>query len=311
MMHIACAADEGFVPHCAAMLHSLFQFHESRDITVHFLHDDALAGGSLDALRAMTIQAGKAFESHLVPVERRRRFPGNRLYGQVAWYRILLPELLADQEKVLYLDADTIVMRDLAPLWETKLGNHPLAAVANPLYSFMDRGFLHDLGLRSLSEYFNSGVLLMNLTEWRNQGIIDRLLTFAETLGAGQTWPDQNALNTVLKGKWMALPPEWNVQNTLYDLPVGALPFEKQAIRAARRRPGILHFIGPYKPWHYRCKHRYRGLYWQHLAHTRWAGRPLDGVDWRNRCLRLLPEQWGWKLEIILKRHLKTIKSKI
>lgn len=295
-IHVACAADAAFVPHCAAMLHSLLSCHEHGTVAVHFLHDDALPLEELRLLGELVAGSGGEWHAHCIGKPEQARCPGNKRFGQVAWYRVLLPDLLPELPRVLYLDADTLVQRPLHPLWETDLEGRPLAAVANPLYPFMNYGFLAGLGLASTADYFNSGVLLLDLEVWRREGLSDRVLTQAAAQGS-QEWPDQNALNVVLRGRWLPLPPVWNAQNTVFDLRAAHLPFSREAIREARRQPAVVHFIGPYKPWHYRCKHPLRRLYWRHLAATPWHGLPVEGRTLKHQLLRLLPEQWSWRIE--------------
>lgn len=295
-VHIACAADVAFVPHCAAMLHSLLSSHDVGTVAVHFLHDETLPETELSQLRELVLTCGGDWQPHLIGPVQRARCPDNRRFGQVAWYRVLLPELLPELSRVLYLDADTIVRHPLYPLWQTDLEERPLAAVANPLYPFMDHRFLTGLGLASTGEYFNSGVLLLDLETWRRERLSDRVLTRAAAQGR-QEWPDQNALNVVLRDRWLPLAPIWNAQNTVFDLRDAQLPFPRAAIRRARRDPAVLHFIGPYKPWHHRCKHRLRHLYWRHLAATPWRHLKMEGRTPKHRLLRLLPEQWSWRVE--------------
>lgn len=295
-LHVACAADAAFVPHCAAMLHSLLGHHDPGTVAVHFLHDESLPQADLDRLGELVAGGGGEWHAHRVGRREQDRCPDNRRFGRVAWYRVLLPELLPGLSRILYLDADTLVRRPLHPLWQTELGGRPLAAVANPLYPFMDQGFLAGLGLASTADYFNSGVLLLDLEVWRHEGLSGRVLTRAATQGR-QEWPDQNALNVVLRGRWLSLTPVWNAQNTVFDLRAGRLPFSREAVREARRHPAVVHFIGPYKPWHYRCKHPLRRLYWRHLAATPWRGLAMEGRTLKHRLLRPLPEQWGWNVE--------------
>lgn len=295
MIHIACAADAGFVPHCAVMLRSLLTSQTPGSVMVHFLHDADLPIDVLSRLGDM-VRVNSGLWSPLLVEDSWRSFcPGNWRFGQVAWYRVLLPELLPDLERILYLDADTIVCRALDALWGIDLEGHSVGAVVNPLYSFMDVGFLEDLAVTP-EGYFNSGMLLLDLERWRRENLCKRVLQRAVAQGR-QEWPDQNALNAVLRGNWKTLSPEWNVQNSIFDLHLGRLPFAAEDVRRARHDPAVVHFIGPYKPWHYRCKHPLRDLYWQHLKHTPWRDRTVDGLTTSNRLLRLLPEQWGWRLE--------------
>lgn len=300
MIHIACAADTGFIPHCAAMIHSVLSRHSAGEVTIHFVHDGDVAAVDIDRLVEFVRSCGGQCQTHEITAENRARCPQNRRFGQVAWYRVMLPDLVPGLDRILYLDADTIVLRPLSPLWNTDLQGRLLGAVGNPLYPFMDKSFLTRLGLRPES-YFNSGVLLLDLKHWREKDIGGQVLSLAARQGA-QEWPDQNALNVVFRDTWLPLAPEWNAQNTVFDLPIGELPFQPEEVKSARRDPAVIHYIGPYKPWHYRCKHALRYLYWQHLEHTPWNQSGMTGVTFANRLLRPLPEQWGWQVDTLIRR---------
>ncbi|MGH8506696.1 MAG: glycosyltransferase family 8 protein [Stenotrophobium sp.] len=312
MMHIACGANSTYMPHAAAMLHSLLsQPRDGTPVTIHFMHGDGLADSELDRLERMVRSLGGIWQPHHIGPELLQPFPQNWRFGREAWYRVLLPELLPDQSKVLYLDADTIVLRSLLPLWLTDLGGATAGAVANPLYPFMDASFISELGLQSAAEYFNSGMLLLNLERWRHEGLTQKLLTFVAEHGKEQQWPDQNALNVILRGRWLPLAPIWNAQNVYFDLRPAQLPFPTEQIKELRAAPGIVHFIAPYKPWDYLCKHPYRQRYFDHLAQTPWRGAPMQGVTWKNRLLRLLPQPFMWLLMVRLRLFSRRLRARL
>src|SRR5205814_315764 len=192
----------------------------------------------------------------------------------------------------LYLDADTIVLESPAPLWGTDLGDSYFAAVANPLYSFMDDWPRTLLGVEHPRQYVNSGVLLMNLDLMRRDQCRQRLLDYARG-HPPNSGPDQDALSALFSDRHVPLHPRWNAQTTLWDLRVDELPFAATEVREARVSPAIVHFIGPYKPWHYLCTHPYRHRYFEHLAATPWPRPELEGRTIVNRVLRHLPPVWG------------------
>lgn len=294
-MHIACAADSNYLPHAAAMLHSLLSHHSGQAPTIHFMHRQTLPSEQVARLGDFITASGGHWRSHSVGDDLLQDFPQNWRYSREAWYRTLLPELLPEVERVLYLDADTLIMGSLDTLWSTDLESNVIGAVANPLYPFMDTEFMRNLGLKPGRDYFNSGVLLMDLARWREQGLTQELHAFVATHGAAQQWPDQNALNAVLRGRWLSLPPRWNAQNVYFDLKPSQLPCTPEQTRQARKNPAIVHFVAPYKPWDYLCKHPNRKDYFKHLAATPWRNSvPITGATWSNRLLRLLPQPFMW-----------------
>lgn len=294
---IACAADDRYIPHCAAMLHSLAVSNPGAEVQVHFLHDADADPSLVDELGRFAASLGLGWRAHQVTEEQRGRFPDHPLYGRSAWYRVLLPELLVELDAVLYLDADTIVTGSLAPLLATDLAGAPVGAVTNALYPGTPLGFLAELGVRDPGGYFNSGVLLLDLARWREEAIADDVLAFvAAGPGLGE-WPDQAALNATLADRRLALAPRWNVQNTVFDLPDALLPFSAAELAEAREWPAVVHFIGPHKPWHHRCKHPMRARYFEHRHQTPWPDQPIEGATALNRALRLLPIPLGYRLE--------------
>lgn len=311
-MHIACSANSQYLPHAAAMLRSLLSQASASRPQIHFLHDEAMPGEEISRLGEFVTAQGGTWQAHSISRERMQNYPQNWRFSREAWYRVLLPEVLPDVSRVLYLDADTIVMRSLDPLWATDLGEYTVGAVANPLYGFMDTGFIHALELASTADYFNSGVLLMDLDRWRAQGLTQQLMDFIAEHGDAQQWPDQNALNAVLRGRWLPLAPRWNAQNVYFDLKPAQLLCTPAQVREARSAPGIIHFVAPYKPWDYLCKHPYRQSYFDHLAATPWRDSvPIQGATPVNRLLRLLPQPFMWLSLVRMRQGWRMLRAQL
>lgn len=290
MIHIACATDENYAPHCAAMLHSVLSRHSPTDVTVHLLRSPRLDREVIGKLASVVSGAS----AHLNQIEiADEQVSGLQKRGTVAgvmWYRVFLPERLPHLDRVLYLDADTLVVDSLLPLWQTELRDSYAAAVSNILAPRLrDRPL--KLGLRNAANYFNSGVLLMNLDALRREAVGDKVLAYARAHGARLMWQDQDPLNVVFDERWHKLHPRWNCQSSLFYYEDGVPLFGAQAVREARANPAIVHFEGPdaVKPWHYLSKHPYRPHYLAHRAQTPWAQFSPMGRTLSNRLLRLLP----------------------
>ncbi|HUP91356.1 MAG TPA: glycosyltransferase family 8 protein [Solimonas sp.] len=289
-IHIACAADQAYVPHAAAMLRSLIVRQAARPVQIHFLHGPALPTPQLETLRGMVEALGARILFHPIPDQRVADLPEMGRISRVMWYRVFLPELLPGVDRVLYLDCDTIVMDSLDALWDSDLGANYLGAVNNVFEPGRGVRAVH-LGLKGPECYFNSGVLLFNLSAWREHDCAGRVLAFARANSARLAWPDQDALNVVMAGRWLALHPRWNCQNSLFYFAHARNVFGAEVTSAATRDPGILHFEGGAlaKPWHYLCKHPYRGEYFAQRAGTPWPEVSIEGRTAVNRLLRPLP----------------------
>ena len=242
-LHVACAAEGAYDAHSAAMLHSVTAHAGTRSVQVHYLHGPGFPGPSKEAIGRMLDERGASVSFIEIDRERVSGLPVVSQFTSAMWYRIFLPDLLPDVERVLYLDVDTIVADSLEPLWKTDLEGNYLAAVTNV---FLPE-HLHrpaSLGLAGPRVYFNSGVLLMNLEEMRRDGCTEALRAYAVESGPRIEWPDQDTLNVVLGPRRVPLHPRWNSMNSM-RFPWSVEVFGANAVDEARRRPGIRHFEGP------------------------------------------------------------------
>jgi lipopolysaccharide biosynthesis glycosyltransferase len=194
-----------------------------------------------------------------------------------AYYRLLLPELLpASLDKVIYLDCDLVVSRDLGELWDLDVSATSLLAVPElmPAAQFVSSKAgirLHrELGLAQDLKFFNSGVMVINLARWRQRQVSQQALTYVREAARHLRWHDQEALNAVLAGEWTAIDPRWNVSMHVYR-------------GKARRRgiaistdPFIVHYNSAIKPWHYGFSLGPKELFFRYLDVTAWSGwRPV------------------------------------
>ena len=260
--HVACVVEGDYLPHVAAMLHSLLEHAPS--VRIHVLH-----GPETDAT-SLTGWLGERVVLHAVPDERVAGLPSEGFTGKATWYRILLPELLPDVDRVLFLDADLIVCDALDELFETDLDGAYVAAVTNVFPPELAQRPAQ-LGLAP-DAYFNAGVLLMNLAEMRRDARTEALLEYGVQNAERLEWRDQDALNVVLGERRLALHPRWNVMNSFYLFRRNARVLGRRRLRQAFRNPAIRHFEGPdaLKPWHGDCEQSLRELYLHHRSGTPW-----------------------------------------
>lgn len=287
MIEIACSADTPYLPHVSVMLRSLLVHTRQRPLRIWLTHGTELSGDGCARLEAVVTELGATLEYVPVPEGMMTGF-SKKKFHPACWYRILLPELLPQIDRLIYLDCDTIVTDDLLPLWETELNDKLFGAVCNPLFPLMRNWPKQDLGIEDPLEYLNSGVLLMNLAAMRKEGLIEKLRVYS-TEYPDRLLPEQDALSDLTRGRWVRLHPRWNMQTTLYDLPAFLLPYPKKVVQEALAKPAIIHYNGPFKPWQYLCKHPLRDLYFQHLEGTPWPKQPLVKASLVFRLIRPLP----------------------
>jgi len=169
--------------------------------------------------------------------------------SNAAYIKILIPEILADISKTIYLDSDLILNNDIELLWRLGFSHEfPIAASEDPAYIYDHQ----IIGLQRNEVAFNSGVMCLNLDLMRKLSSKDKLIRFIKEKNHLTVLNDQPAFNSVFINNWKCLPKEWNFLDTYF--------FERDnAIYASRK--SIIHFSGPAKPWKYRCAHPYKKQY--------------------------------------------------
>lgn len=291
-IRVACAADTRYIPHCAAMMASLARYHPGA--FVHFLHDEEVDDAEIERLRLFALKNGLHLETQLVPQSSLTGLPATGRFPLNIWYRVRLPELLPQADRILYLDCDTLVLSSLEALWATNIDGYWLAAVDNVI----ERRQIDYVKTLGISRYFNSGVLLLNLSQIRTDDLSSKIFDYARRSGSALQWPDQDALNVVAGEGRFPLHPRWNCQSSLYYLDEARETFSTVDIQQATDEPGVVHFEGggPVKPWHYLSRHPRKKDYLYYRNMTPWKLRRLDGDTLINRIIGLFPERTGWKL---------------
>jgi lipopolysaccharide biosynthesis glycosyltransferase len=212
-------------------------------------------------------------------------FPVNGHASVATYFRLLLPSLLpAEIDRVLFIDADTVVTADLQELWHQPLQGKALGAVPEHISSCRDHNY-------TFGDYFNAGVMLVDLQRWRQADVLSRGSEFARANADRLRHWDQDVLNHVFLNDWLPIKDRWNACPHLFGLlpdislaPEDLTRFEQEAIQ----NPAIIHFAGGgglVKPWNARCLHPLRHHYLKVRSLTPWSSQPLDDAPppkWRQ-----------------------------
>lgn len=143
--------------------------------------------------------------------------------------RIFLSSTLHDYDKVIYLDPDIVIMRDVRPLLEYPMYDY-LTALQEPDH----------MNLRTFKTldrpYFNNGVFITDLRYWRRSGLEDKMERHARTEPPTDLL-EQDLMNRFMIDVWSPLPQSFNYFDQNGD----------QNIKGDG--PLVVHFIGEGKPW--------------------------------------------------------------
>lgn len=294
MIHIACNIDHNYVRHCAVTLVSLFENNRKEEFTAHIV-GRGLEDADRRDLRGLAARYGQHILFHEPSEHLLDGFTIRATHGRLstaAYYRCFLPDILpAEVDRVLYLDCDIVVRDSIAPLWDTPLDDRTAVAAVEDMGcgEAARYGVLH---YPQEDSYFNSGVLLVNLTYWREHGVAQECMDYYRRYPERIIFNDQDLLNGVLHDRKRMVDVRWNVQDGFYRVSADAAWRREHA--AALRHPVVLHFTNR-KPWNYDSQHPLRGEYFKYWDLTPWRDeKPWESLSARmKRFFRLLPFRVG------------------
>jgi lipopolysaccharide biosynthesis glycosyltransferase len=292
-IHISLTTTDSYAQHAGAMIASLLYNKKSANpIAIHII-SDGLTKINSSNLEEITNKYNTAIKFYVVDLKLFEGIHTNHLHNSV-YMRTKISDILPDEiEKVLYLDVDMVIRKDITELWEINIDDYYLAAVEDCVERITDHNPLFDsirprLGIPETESYFNSGLLLINLNKWRAYDIGHKVIEFAKNNPDKLAFADQDALNAILWGKWLHLNAKWNIMHingTYGDLRRNKITLE---IIEGIKDPGIIHFAGPVKPWQFGCTHYDVDEYWKYLKMTPWQGYSKDTLIGFNEWLYIV-----------------------
>lgn len=209
----------------------------------------------LDSLNLRFQSQRATFRIHELKGLSAGEFPLRGRARRIMYARLVAPEQLHDEaERLLYLDADMLVMQPIENLWEIDLGGHVCGCCQDLAVPYVSS----PMGIKDLSPsclpfdtpYFNAGVMLIDTKKWRNQNISSKALAYLERNTAHINLYDQEALNAALEGDWLQLSCRWNLITSIAGRPfVDPTILESEDYQQSLLNPCILHFAGTLKPW--------------------------------------------------------------
>lgn len=181
-----------------------------------------------------------------------------------AYFRLLIPDILCESDKCIYLDCDILVNGDLKELFQLDLGNNYLAGVKD--CHIIKKGRNRDLHqklleLPSMDRYINSGVLVMNLKKMRDNNIVN---DFLKQMKKENWFEDQDVLNRCCYPYIKTLPLVYNLFHFYSNQNIHflySLEYEREDFHFDK--PFIIHMGGVWKPWNSK-KVKFADVWWKY-----------------------------------------------
>lgn len=281
-MNVLYASDDYYVGILGISILSLLENNQKEeDIRVYIVDDDISEDNRL--------KIEGIFEAYHRPLPLWKKIRslsevlGMELYedrfSETQFARLLLEEIIEETEdRILYLDCDTIVNRSLAELWNMDLQGNVGAVLADAFSAL----YRKNIGLKRNDLMFNSGVILIDMLKWREENIGHQLRAFVRSHNGKVQQGDQGVLNAVLNGKVCLLSPEYNwITNyssfsyddmLIYRKPVNI--YSKEEIEKAADNPCIIHYTSSFmvaRPWEAGREHPYKALWDKYRCMSPWS----------------------------------------
>ena len=304
---VLCAADENYVKPLTVMLHSAAAaLNPGRHLHV-VLFDGGIEESSLNGIRESLIDFPISIDILRPDLSQVSDLMTSHHITHTAYLRLMAARLLPDSiDKVIYLDSDVLVLDDLTKMWDMDLADNYCLAATDIACPFIDAREVTDpelqaskpyfaaispvanwkaLGIDGAANYFNSGVMVLNLKKWRLENVEQKLFECLRKNSKFVWCWDQYALNVVFAGKWGRLPLRWNQGAHVFEYPSEQqIPVDRDSFASMRDRPAIIHYTTEWKPWDFETFHPLRETFFNELDQTAWQGwRPVDpGFNFRK-----------------------------
>lgn len=247
MMNILMCINDGYVHPLLGLMHSVRKYNKD-EITLYVLSTQL----SDDNKTLIKQKLGEESIDVIINVVDCKESPlaNFQHYTYDMFLRVFAFDLLPKEiDRILYLDADMLVLKDIAPIYNTDLDDKFLGAVRDFGVKFKKVAqYVKWLDVPHL--YFNSGMLIMNLALMRSKWNRQEIEAFITTKAIYFSCPDQDALNLLCKeGDVLQLPDEYNYQ-------------VKSNEKLDNDEAVVLHYVGYNKPWNHYVLGKHEKLFW-------------------------------------------------
>lgn len=217
-------------------------------------------------------------------------------YTATTYYRVFIADMFPEYDKVLYIDSDTVVLEDVANLFQYELGKNYIGAVRDQLVVQTDiyGNYVEKVLGISRGAYFNAGVVLINCEQFKRSHLLKRFVELLNTY-TFVVAQDQDYLNILCKDNVLWIDPRWNVQM------MGKMAF-------AEKQTKLVHYNLAAKPWNYdNC--RMGELFWKYAEQTECFSQLKSILASHTKADEERDKSYGENLEELAVSEIKNINN--
>ncbi|RHO70008.1 glycosyltransferase family 8 protein [Parabacteroides sp. AF48-14] len=281
---IALATDSNYIIPTTVLLKSLFVNNCECEFVVNVLYlTDRLLDKDVCFLKEYIKQHGHKSRFLSVSEDILGNVPDCR-HTKSTYLRLFLPQLMPiEVDKVLYLDSDIVISGSIVNLLQLDLDSYSLAAVKESI-NIYDKSYQVALGIPVVNDYFNAGVIYLNLKKMREDNAVSNCLSYLNNNLNVIKANDQDVLNGVFWGSVKYISPIYNF-NYWIEKDIALQLFSKEEYKEVKTSPRIIHYIGPIKPWLFLSMHPKKKIWWYYLKQTPFKKYKPIGKNTKNIML--------------------------
>jgi len=244
VMNILVSANDRYFMPLAVMLTSLFENSNNQSITVYFMYSQ-VSKENLYILKSLVEKYNHQLVTLLVSAEDFVPLKGEKRISGETFFRLLGPKYLpSDLRRILWLDCDAIVTKDIQELYDADLENCWIGGCIRPKESQKKSDiYFEKFGLQGLQNYINAGILLMDLNELRKLDMEKEIRECISKYGPDSfRYLDQDLINIIFHGKIKVL--DYLKYNLMTNY-----KYAESDMKLLEEGCSIIHYAGKCKPW--------------------------------------------------------------
>ena len=252
-INVCLSCDDKYSKYAGVVITSILKNANSNDYLNIFILDGGITQENKNKI--LSLRSIKQCDINFVQIDESlfEDFRGITTHTYVSlptYYRLKMPSLLPQIDRIIYFDCDVIVEHSLKDLFNVEMSDYPLAGVLDVKKKMQ----------KTNPTYTNAGILVMDLKNMRKTNLEAKFFEYTKKHSSEIVCGDQEIINQVCKGNIKNIDSKWNVQISNFTNRSDYTKF-----------PYIVHFIGKNKPWQYASFSYRKDLFYKYLQISPWA----------------------------------------
>ena len=250
------AVDNGYIPFLSVALRSLIDNTSKENIyAIKILYTNVTEENKIKIKKYETENISIEFVDLNKQLEEiKEKLYTRNYFSNTTYYRLFITELYPEYDKAVYIDSDTVCLSDIAELYNTDMGDNLIAGIPDGVIQAIDifKDYVERVvGVADYNNYFNAGVIVMNLKELRDYKFEEKFIYMLEKIKF-EVAQDQDYLNRLCKGRVKILDYSWN------RMPV---------MGKTEGKINLIHYNLGAKPWYF-DNVVYQEYFWEYAKKT-------------------------------------------